>query len=257
MWQDNHAALDEVFGGVPHRTGIAHFLWGDRVANSGGEDAVFTGRRRLIDYYLGQAGAPADAATGVPMLCPLEGIPRVASSGPGEDRDGGVRRHRGLDIAATEGEPVHAAADGTVIFAGANLRGSPRRVIAPSQIARFRNRRFGAGGIYVCIRHDAPDETASHDTVVSCYMHLSSFKVATGQHLSAGETVGFVGHTGVHSSPVHLHFEVRVNNQARNPLRYLADTVIPPKATKTYYHVMAVHRARVRASRAVLRHSKS
>jgi hypothetical protein len=257
MWQDKHATLDEAFGGVPHRSGVAHFLWGDRVANSGGEDAIFTGRRRLIDRYLGRSESPAELTDGVPLLCPLEGTPRVASSGPGEDRDGGVRRHRGLDIAASEGEPVHSAADGTVIFAGANLRGSPRRVIPPSQIARFRNRRFGAGGIYVCVRHEPSSETVSSDTVVSCYMHLSSYRVVTGQHVGAGETIGFVGHTGVHSSPVHLHFEVRVNNQPRDPLRYLADTVIPPKATKTYYHVMAVHRARVRASRALLRHSKS
>jgi murein DD-endopeptidase MepM/ murein hydrolase activator NlpD len=258
MWQDNHATLDESFGGVPHRSGVAHFLWGDRVANSGGEDAVFTGRRRIIDRYLGLPDAPNETSIGVPILCPLEGNPRVASSGPGDDRDGGVRRHRGLDIAATEGEPIRAVADGTVIFAGANLRGSPRKVIPPSQIARFRNRRFGAGGIYICIRHDLPEDLPNRPrNVVSCYMHLSSYRVSTGQRVTAGQTIAFVGHTGVRQSPVHLHFELRVNDQPKDPSRYLSETVIPPKATKTYYHVQAVHRARVRASRALLRRSKS
>ena len=40
MWLDAHPMLDETFGGVPHRTGVAHFLWGDRVQNSGGPPVV-------------------------------------------------------------------------------------------------------------------------------------------------------------------------------------------------------------------------
>jgi hypothetical protein len=249
MWQDTHPALDAAFGGVPHRSGVAHFLWGDKVANSGGEDAVFTARRRLIARYQRVPETPHATPIGVSVVCPLEGVPRLASSGPGEDRDGGARRHRGLDIAASAGEPVRSIADGVVIFAGANMRGAPRRgPIPPSQIGRFRNRRLGAGGIYLCIRHDVVAGTRP-DSVVSCYMHLYAYRVATGERVIAGETIGFVGHTGVHNSPPHLHLEVRVGDQAKNPLRYLSDLVIPPKATRTYHHVLAVHRARLRASR--------
>jgi murein DD-endopeptidase MepM/ murein hydrolase activator NlpD len=249
MWMDAHPMLDETFGGVPHRSGVAHFLWGDQVVNSGGEDAVFTARRRILARYDGAPDEPQATSIGVPMVSPLEGVPRVASSGPGDDRDGGLRRHRGLDIAASEGEPVHAVGDGVVIFAGANLPGSPRHAIRPEKIGRYRNRHFATGGIYLCIRHDLiPGGSASE--VVTCYMHLQSYDVGAGDRVSAGQVVGYVGHTGVYSSPPHLHFEVRVDEQAKNPLRYLSDLVIPPKATKTYYHVLAAKRARIRAARA-------
>jgi hypothetical protein len=249
MWLDAHPMLDATFGGVPHRSGVAHFQWGDQVANSGGEDAVYTTRRRMLARYLDEPEAPQLTSLGMTLVSPLEGSPRVASSGPGEDRDGGARRHRGLDIAASDGEPVRSIAGGTVIFAGANLRGSPRHVIAASKIGNYRNRRFSTGGIYLCIRHDlAPDSLAGE--VVSCYMHLQSFVVSTGERVLPGETIGYVGHTGVHNSPTHLHFEIRVDGDARNPLRYLSELVIPPRATKTYNHVVAAKRARVRAARA-------
>jgi hypothetical protein len=252
MWLDAHPMLDETFGGVPHRTGVAHFLWGDRVQNSGGEDAVFTARRRMIARYLQVTDKPQPTAIGVPMVCPLEGTPRVASSGPGEDRDGGLRQHRGLDIAASEGEPVRSVAAGTVIFAGVNMRNAPRRGhIPPDKVGRYRNRRLGAGGIYVCIEHDRAEDSPARE-VVSCYMHLQGYLVSTGEEVRAGETIGFVGHTGVRNSPPHLHLEVRVDEQARNPLRYLGDMLIPPKATKTYRHVVAVQRARRRVRAAAL-----
>src|SRR5205814_75546 len=119
---DAHPMLDDAFGGVPHRSGVAHFQWGDQVSNSGGEDAVFTARRRMIARYLDEPETPQPTSLGMDLVSPLEGAPRVASSGPGEDRDGGARHHRGLDIAASDGEPVRAVAAGVVIFAGANLR---------------------------------------------------------------------------------------------------------------------------------------
>ena len=250
MWQDQHAEADGAFGGVPHRSGVAHFLWGDRVLSSGGEDLVMTQRRRLIAKYEQAPDLHHPTPIGIPVVCPLEGIPRVATSGPGEDRDGGARRHRGLDIVASEGEPVRALADGVVIFAGVNMRGAPRKgPVPPSKIGRYRTRRnLGPGGIYLCIRHDVPEGAPKHD-VVSCYMHLSSYVVAAQDRVTAGETIGFVGKTGVRVSPPHLHFEVRVDDYAKNPIKYLAD-VIPPRATKTWHHVIAAKRARVRAERA-------
>lgn len=250
MWQEKHGELDEAFGGVPHRSGVAHFFWGDRVLNSGNEDMVLTARRRLVARYAGTVDGPRPSPIGLPLVTPLEGVPRVASSGPGEDRDGGLRHHRGLDIAASDGEPIHAVADGVVIFAGANLSGSPRHnAIPPSKIARYRHRKFGAGGIYLCIRHDLPSGTAARE-VVTCYMHLSSYLVAEKDRVTSGQLIAFVGKTGVRSSPPHLHFEVRVDEKAKNPARYLTDFVIPPKATKTYRYVVKAKRARVKAARA-------
>jgi murein DD-endopeptidase MepM/ murein hydrolase activator NlpD len=94
------------------------------------------------------------------------------------------------------------------------------------------------GGIYLCIEH-RPEHH-----IVSCYMHLSSYLVSQTEHVTAGETIGFVGRTGVKVSPPHLHLEVRVDNHFTNPLRTLGDFVIPPKATMTYRYVMKAKRAK-------------
>jgi murein DD-endopeptidase MepM/ murein hydrolase activator NlpD len=240
MWQDTHAEIDDAFSSVAHRSAVSHFVWGDDVRGSGQEDMILTARRRMLGTYNVLPEQTRDTSLGVKIMSPLEGIPRVATSGPGEERDGGARRHRGLDITASIGEPVRSIADGTVIYAGANLgKGVRGDSIPPSKIARYTNRKLGAGGIYVCIEHDAEKK------IVSCYMHLQTYRVAEGDRVASGETIGFVGRTGVQFSPPHLHFEIRVGDRFTNPARYLADLVIPPKATMTYRYVMK--RARLRA----------
>jgi murein DD-endopeptidase MepM/ murein hydrolase activator NlpD len=240
MWQDSHVEIDEAFGSLPHRSAVSHFLWGDDVRSNGQEDLIFTARRRMLGSYNALPEQIRDTSLGLKVVSPLEGIPRVATSGPGEERDGGARRHRGLDITASIGEPVRAIADGEVIYAGANLgKGVRGDSIPPTKIARYTNRRLGAGGIYVCIEHQGDRK------VVSCYMHLQTYRIAQGDHVSAGETIGFVGRTGVQFSPPHLHFEIRVEDRFTNPARYLSDLVIPPKATMTYRYVMK--RARLRS----------
>ncbi len=239
MWQARHKELDEAFGGAPHRGGVAHFIWGDQVRSSGREDLILTARRRMVVAYRGTPDVTYEAPLGITVVSPLEAPPRVATSGPGEDRDGGARRHRGLDITGTVGEPVRAIADGTVIFAGANIPGHARKgPIPPDKIGRYANRRLGVGGIYLCIEH-RPDHH-----IVSCYMHLSSYLVAQTEHVTAGQTIGFVGRTGVKVSPAHLHLEVRVDNHFTNPVRTLGDFVIPPKETLTYRYVMKAKRAK-------------
>ncbi|HEY2901137.1 MAG TPA: M23 family metallopeptidase [Polyangia bacterium] len=245
MWDEVHVELDRLFGGVPHRSAVAHFVWGDEVRSTGQEDLILTARRRMIRHYDGTVETPRESPLGVSIVSPLDGIPRVASSGPGEDRDGGARRHRGLDITATLGEPVRAIADGTVMFAGANIIGHPRTVIPPEKIARYVYRRLGVGGIYVCINHDEEHK------IVSCYMHLSSYTVAKDEHVTAGQRIGAVGRTGVKVSPPHLHFEIRVNERFTNPARYLADMVIPPKATMTYRYMLKAKRAKLHAAHSV------
>jgi murein DD-endopeptidase MepM/ murein hydrolase activator NlpD len=244
MWQKNHLASDEAFGGVSHRDAVSHFVWGDEVHSSGHEDLVLTARRRMLAAYSGAADVARPTRVGIEMVSPLEAPPRVATSGPGDERDGGARRHRGLDLVASVGEPVRAAADGTVIFAGANLLGRPRAGgIPPEHSARYARRRLGAGGIYVCVDHEGGERK-----VVTCYMHLRSYVVAEGAHVAAGQTIGFVGTTGVQVSPPHLHFEVRVDDMFTNPLRVLGDWAIPPKATMTHYYLLKAKRARLHAS---------
>ncbi|MES1171870.1 MAG: M23 family metallopeptidase [Bacteroidota bacterium] len=244
MWRDSHEELDTAFGGVPHRGPVAHFIWGDIVRGSGLEDQALTARRRLIAYYE-QKPEPTttNGPLGLALVSPLEGTPRLASSGPGEDRAGGKRRHRGIDLSAAVGEPIRAVADGTVMFAGANLVGAPRRSVTPDKIARYRWRRLGAGGIYVCIEH-APDHH-----VVTCYMHLDTYSVTEGDTVTAGQYIGRVGRTGVHVSPPHLHFELRIDDRCVDPTRHLAELVIPPKATQTYKVVMKAQRLRIAKAR--------
>ncbi len=243
MWQDTHAASDAAFGGVPHRDAVSHFVWGDEVHSSGHEDLVLTARRRALAAYAGLEVPARATRYGIDMVPPLEAPPRVATSGPGDERDGGARQHRGLDLVATMNEPVRAVADGTVIFAGANLVGHPRRGgISPEKIARYARRRLGVGGIYVCIDHDD-----SERKIVTCYMHLSSYVISERDRVTAGQTIGFVGTTGVKVSPPHLHFEVRVDDAFTNPLRVLGDWAIPPKATMTHYYMLKAKRARLHA----------
>jgi hypothetical protein len=245
MWQTKHKEIDAAFGGGLHRTGVAHFSWGDVVKSSGHEDLILTTRRRMIGTYLGNKDTPRPASYigGINVVSPLEGTPRVAPSGPGDDRSGGARRHAGLDIAGIIGEPVRAIADGTVIFAGINGGASKARLsgIPPEKIRRYRHRRMGVGGIYVCIEHQAEPKK-----IVSCYMHLDGYNVAEREQVTAGQVIGTLGRTGVKVSPPHLHFEVRIGERHTNPLRTLGDTMIPPRATMTHAYVVRAKRAKAR-----------
>ncbi len=103
-------------------------------------------------------------------------------------RDGCV--HEGLDIAAGEGEPVYAARDGQVIFAG------PR----------------GTYGLTVIIDHGAG--------LTTLYAHASSLLVQENDWVKEGQLVARVGNTG-HSDGPHLHFEVRLNEVPYNPQYFL------------------------------------
>lgn len=98
--------------------------------------------------------------------------------------------HEGIDIAAPGGTPIVASASGTVILAGW----------------------LGGYGNLVVIDHGGGLSTA--------YAHQSSIAVGVGQAVSQGQVVGYVGSTG-HSTGNHLHFEVRVNGAAVDPLGYL------------------------------------
>jgi len=134
-----------------------------------------------------QAGA-GSTGTGVPsaagFIWPVDG---VVVSGFGM-RWG--RMHEGIDIAASSGTPIRAAASGTVIHAGW----------------------LGGYGNLVVIDHG--------NGLATAYAHASSILVGVGQQVAQGETVSLVGSTG-HSSGPHLHFEVRINGVAVDPLLYL------------------------------------
>jgi len=103
----------------------------------------------------------------------------------------GGRFHTGVDIAAPMGASVAAAASGRVAYA-ADLA--------------------GGWGLLVSIAHGGGVRTL--------YAHLSRIDVRLGQRVQAGSQVGLVGATG-HASGPHLHFEVRVDGAAVDPLSAL------------------------------------
>jgi murein DD-endopeptidase MepM/ murein hydrolase activator NlpD len=104
-------------------------------------------------------------------------------------------RNDGINIAATEGEPVHAAAAGTVTYCGNELKGY---------------------GNLVLIRHDGGYVTA--------YAHADSILVARGDRVSGGQVIATAGATGDVSAP-QLHFEIRRGVRPVDPRSLLPRSV--------------------------------
>ncbi|WP_380783125.1 peptidoglycan DD-metalloendopeptidase family protein [Sphingomonas sp. R86520] len=99
---------------------------------------------------------------------------------------GFTRMHKGLDIGAPYGSPIHAMTDGIVAFAG----------------------RTGGYGNFVKLVHGGG--------MASGYGHMSRIAVSSGTRVRAGQVIGYVGSTGMSTGP-HLHWEVWKNGAAINP----------------------------------------
>jgi murein DD-endopeptidase MepM/ murein hydrolase activator NlpD len=127
---------------------------------------------------------PMSAPSAAGLIWPLDG---PVSSGFGY-RWG--RMHEGIDISVAEGTPIRAAKAGTVIMASYN----------------------GGYGNYTCVDHGSGLST--------CYAHQSGFAAAAGQSVDQGQVIGYSGNTGSSTGP-HLHFEVRINGVAQDPMGYL------------------------------------
>lgn len=98
--------------------------------------------------------------------------------------------NKGIDIAGELGQPVFAASDGLVVYAGSGLRGY---------------------GELLIIKHD--------DVYVSAYGHNRRLLVREGQQVKAGQTIAEMGSTG--TDRVKLHFEIRRQGKPVDPLQYL------------------------------------
>ena len=118
-----------------------------------------------------------------------------------EDRT--TYNHGAIDIAGggIMGARVVAADSGTVAYTND---------YCPHNWGKFSSCGCGGGyGKYVWINHGNGKETI--------YAHLSSLTVSEGQHVSKGQTIGYVGTTGYSTGP-HLHFECRYNGVKYNPM---------------------------------------
>jgi murein DD-endopeptidase MepM/ murein hydrolase activator NlpD len=131
-----------------------------------------------------------------PSIWPVIG-PVTSSFGQREDPvlgNGEGEFHKGIDIGAPNGTPIIATADGVVQSAGM-ASGYGREVI---------------------IDHGHGVETL--------FGHMSAFAVITGQTVTRGQVIGYVGHSG-RVTGSHLHYEVRIRNTAVNPHKYLRTTL--------------------------------
>lgn len=205
MWKAQHETIDASFTQVPHRHYVSHWVWGDRVTSDRAEDRILTDRRRMLEYYGARAVPAPISRQGVEWGPPLDGAPRVVSSGLGHTREGGEREHRGIDVESEFGEPVRVVATGRVIFAGVDLPGHRHNeILPPEQINQYDRRVLGNGGRYVCVRHDRDNA----EPLRTCYMHMETVEVATGDTVTRGQRIGSVGRTGMLRSSPHLHLEI-------------------------------------------------
>lgn len=125
--------------------------------------------------------------------------------------------HSGTDIGVSRGTQVMAAASGTVITA-LTVTNDPN---GPYTSAGYKDHSFSASngygyGNYIMIDHGVGDDG---NRLYTLYGHLSSVAVSPGQTVSQGQIIGYSGNTG-NSYGAHLHFEVRVNGSAVDPMSY-------------------------------------
>jgi murein DD-endopeptidase MepM/ murein hydrolase activator NlpD len=133
-----------------------------------------------------KASGPAAGTGKGPFVWPVQG--KVIGAF-GSSKDG--MKNDGINIAAPSGAPVVASADGTVAYAGNELRGF---------------------GYMILIRHDGGYVTA--------YAHNASLLVKKGDKVKRGQTIARVGQTGAVFGP-QLHFEIRKGTQPVDPMSFL------------------------------------
>ncbi|SEP92941.1 lipoprotein NlpD [Pseudomonas cuatrocienegasensis] len=140
---------------------------------------------------------PATPIVNKPATTPVQPVQRSASGWSWPANGSIIGRfssngslNKGIDIAGDLGQPVLAASDGSVVYAGSGLRGY---------------------GELVIIKHS--------DTYVSAYGHNRRLLVQEGQQVKAGQAIAEMGSTG--TDRVKLHFEIRRQGKPVDPLQYL------------------------------------
>jgi murein DD-endopeptidase MepM/ murein hydrolase activator NlpD len=190
-------------------------------ANVGAVDAVSTTVlgaksdplfRSLFDSWKTMDAVPHGGVVSVPSQKPVRDFRYTSGFGVrGNPFGGGGEMHPGLDMAAPIGTPVYATADGFVGRA---------------------ERTYGGYGNLVQLEHGKGIETR--------YGHLSQILVHSGQRVHRGDLIALMGSTG-RSTGSHLHYEVRIDGRAVNPMPFLqtADYLtalqnrVPPKSSQS------------------------
>ena len=166
------------------------------ISSKGSGDKEFT--QLFASWKQAERGADAFATprqtVSVPSRMPVE-VARMSSDFGMRTHPvlGGRRNHNGIDLAAPNGTPVYATADGYVSKA----------------------ERWSSYGNYIQIEHGGDMETR--------FAHLSGYNVTEGQQVKKGDLIGYVGSTGRSTGP-HLHYEVRIAGEAVDPRPYMVTT---------------------------------
>ncbi len=185
------AGLDEL--GIGQQAGIG----GQESYLDGQVDLSALGQRSTeIDRSLEEVDAKLSERqrliASTPAIAPVKGILTSSFGGRKDPITGKPARHWGIDIATAPGSSVMASADGIVVRTG----------------------RIGGLGKAVYVSHGYG--------VTTRYAHLASIEVTPGQRVGRGDMLGRVGATG-RATGYHLHYEVRVDGGAVNPLAYILD----------------------------------
>lgn len=146
----------------------------------------------VLQYYISGQSSGAEGTFGYPISRNY-----TITSPYGYRSDpitGNNKLHAGVDFAAAYGTPIQACDAGTVIY------------------AQFGSAPYGGYGNLVIVRHSP--------TLISMYAHCSTIRVKVGQTVKKGQIVADVGSTG-DSTGNHCHFEIRANDKASDPMRYL------------------------------------
>ena len=137
---------------------------------------------------------PAAARVSVPSRMPLDDTRLTSDYGMRTHPVlGGRRSHKGVDLSAPTGTPIYATADGYISKA----------------------EWFSSYGKYVSIEHGANLQTR--------FAHMSDIAVTAGSRVKKGDIIGYVGSTGRSTGP-HLHYEVRIDGKAVNPVPYMVES---------------------------------
>ena len=179
--QVDHSHLGQGGPFVPAAGGVASFAPSAELGNT----------VTLLDEQLNRWSALRILLVSLPLTAPLDQY-RI-SSGYGARKDpinGRKAQHRAVDFAAPSGAPVYATAPGKIVFAG--WRG-----------------RYGRS---VEIDHGHGIRTR--------YAHLRKILVKVGDEVDHRQKIGLVGNSGRSTGP-HVHYEVRYQNKARNPMKFL------------------------------------
>ncbi len=146
-----------------------------------------------------------DALTSLPLHSPMKYY--YISSKYGKRKHPVTKKwamHHGIDLAGTWQEKVRATADGTVISSGWE----------------------GSFGRVVRVRHRFGLETV--------YAHLARLDVKKGDYITSGDVIGSMGSSG-RSDGAHLHYEIRVNNESKNPKQFfdVGQSLLSPSSLRS------------------------